>query len=119
MDVTEFNTDADYNIDSEHVHLMQSHYIFLIKTIDANSGIIDELYSREVLDHRDIDDLSAESSSTVCNEKLLSMLGRKSKEQFEHFLDSLSETGQHHVACKLRGIQSPLDNYGNDICSGN
>ena len=84
-------------------------------TIDAFNGLIGELYSREVIDRRDKDDLEAESSSTRRNEKLLSMLGRKSKEQFEQFLDALSRTDQPLVVCRLRGIESTPDKEGN-VC---
>ena len=86
-----------------------------METIDAFNGLIGELHTRGVIDRHDKDDLEAESSSTRRNEKLLSMLGRKSKEQFEQFLEALHRTGQPRVVCRLRGIESTPDKEGN-IC---
>jgi len=35
------------------------------------------------------------------NEKLLSMLSRKTKDQFDKFLDALDNTGQEHVRNRI------------------
>jgi Caspase recruitment domain len=75
-----------------------------VLTIDTqHSGLVAELYAKDVIDHQDKDYLEAEWSSIRRNEKLLSMLARKSKEQFDLFLDGLSGNGQEHVVSKIRG----------------
>jgi len=43
------------------------------------------------------DDISAERTSFRANEKLLSVLSRKSPQQFQLFLDALDICGQTHV----------------------
>jgi len=43
------------------------------------------------------DDISAEKTSFRANEKLLSVLSRKSPQQFQLFLQALDNCGQHHV----------------------
>jgi hypothetical protein len=75
-----------------------------VDTVDAvDSGLLGKLYSKEVIDQTDHQELKAESASRRRNEYLLSMLGRKSAEQFDDFLKALEETGQKHVVCKLTG----------------
>jgi len=43
------------------------------------------------------DDVTAEQTSFRANERLLSVLGRKSADQFQLFLDALDCCGQTHV----------------------
>jgi len=43
------------------------------------------------------DDIIAEMTSFRANEKLLSVLSRKSPQQFQLFLDALDNWGQQHV----------------------
>ena len=43
------------------------------------------------------DDIGAEMTSFRANEKLLSVLSRKSPQQFQLFLDALDQCGQQHV----------------------
>ena len=104
----------DYNIDSDHAQVIQRNYLLLSARMDAcNSGLLGELFARDVIDRRDKDDLAAELSSTRRNEELLSMLGRKSKQQFDHFLEALKKTGQSHVVSNLERPSS--SSQGNEI----
>ena len=85
-------------------------------TIDAqHSGLLAMLYASVVIDNLDKDYLESGSSSSLRNEMLLSMLGRKSEEQFELFLDGLSATGQEHIVYTLRGDKDSPDETGNDV----
>jgi hypothetical protein len=68
-----------------------------------HSGLVGQLYSDQVLDHSDKEDIEAKTSSTRRNERLLSVLSRKSTEQFELFLNALDSTGQQHITATLRG----------------
>jgi len=67
-----------------------------------DAGLIEELYAREVIDERDKGDIEAVTSSIPRNEKLLAILGRKSKDKFVLFLDAMSLTRQHLIVSKLR-----------------
>ena len=77
-----------------------------------HSGLIAMLFTCDVIDVQDKDCLEAELSSVKCNKKMLSMLGRKSEQQFDLFLSCLTKTGQRHVVKKLR---VSLDSPGNFI----
>jgi Caspase recruitment domain len=82
--------------------------VYLVDNIDSlHSGLLEELYAREVIDLRDMEQLKAEQTQTSCNEKLLSILGCKSAKQFEEFLSSLRASGQNFVAKEVtRSLQS-------------
>jgi len=72
--------------------------VFLLETLDVKfSGLVDQLYSKEVVSAAERDDISAEQTSFRANEKLLSELSRKSPQQFQLFLDALDNCGQPHV----------------------
>jgi len=62
----------------------------------------------EVLSVSERDDIEAELTSTQKNQKLLSVLSRKSVEQFQHFLAALDKTDQQHITDRLRlGFKLP------------
>ena len=82
-----------------------------METIE-HSGLIAQLFAEDVIDTQDKDYLEAESSSVRRNEKMLAMLGRKSKQQFDLFLKCLSETEQRHVVKELFGNSDSPDENG-------
>ena len=57
----------------------------------------------EVLSVSEREDIEAELTSTRQNQKLLSVLSRKSVEQFQQFLAALDKTDQHHITDRLSG----------------
>jgi len=84
-----------------------------VKKIDSGNSLMSALYDREVIDSRDKEDLNAEKNPSRRNEKLLSMLGRKSKEKYGQFKEALNETGQQHVVEQLqREIDETRDIHG-------
>ena len=90
--------DLDYDEQSSHTSVIRQHYVFLLEKLDVKtSGLVGELYSREVVSAVDRDDIAAELTSFRANEKLLSVLSRKSSQQFQLFLDALDKSGQRHV----------------------
>jgi len=62
-----------------------------------NSGLVHLLYSKEIVSVVEKDDIQAEPTSFLANERLLSVLSRKSLQQFQLFLDALDDSGQQHV----------------------
>ena len=54
------------------------------------------------------DDVTAEQTSFRANEKLLLVLSRKSPQQFQLFLDALSNCGQQHVRNVIAADQRGL-----------
>ena len=69
------------------------------------SGLVSELYQAYVLSPYERDIINAELISFSQNEKLLSMLSRKTTGQFDTFLDALDMTGQQHVRNHITGRQ--------------
>ena len=81
--------------------------MFLVEKLDVKfSGLVNQLYSDKVLNAVEIDDISAEVSSFRANEKLLSMLSRKTPQQFQLFLDALDIHGQQHIHDVVTGTPS-------------
>ena len=75
-------------------------------TLDAkHSGLVGELYQAKVLSKEERDAVNTELISYMQNEKLLSMLSRKTNDQFDKFLDALDNTGQQHVRNHITGRQ--------------
>jgi len=83
--------------------------VFLVDTLDAkHSGLVGELYQAEVLRKEERDTINCEVISFTQNEKLLSVLSRKTKDDFDKFLDALDTTGQQHVRNHITGRQRQL-----------
>jgi len=98
LDISCFISVADYDERSSHTSIIREHYVFLLETLDVNfSGLVDELYSKEVVHATESHDIIAEMTSFRANEKLLSVLSRKSPQQFQLFLEALDNCGQQHV----------------------
>jgi len=80
--------------------------VFLLDNVDAKySRLVDELYQAEVLRAEEKDSINSEVISTAQNQKLLDVLRRKNKDQFDKFLDALDKTGQQHVRNHITGGQ--------------
>ena len=89
---------SDYDDQLSHTSVIRKHYVFLLETLDVKfSGLVAQLYSDQVISAVDKDDISAEKTSFRANEKLLSVLSRKSRQQFQLFLHALDNCGQSHV----------------------
>ena len=101
--------DLDFNEESSHTNIIRKHYVFLLETLEvALTGLVDELYSKEVVNAMEKDDICAEKTSFRANEKLLSVLSRKSQQQFQLFLDALNNCGQEHVCNVITDRQPGL-----------
>ena len=89
---------SDYDNQSLHTSVIRANYVFLLETLDVKfSGLVSHLFSTEVVSAVEKDDIRAEQTSFRANEKLLSVLSRKSPQQFQLFLDALDNCGQQHV----------------------
>ena len=82
----------------EYTAWIRQHYVFLLDTLDSVfTGLVDYLYQYEVFDQAERDDVRTERTSAKQNERLLSILGRKSPEEISLFFNALEMTGQSHV----------------------
>ena len=94
----------DYSDRWSHTSVVREHYVFLLETLDVKfSGLVYELYSKEVVSAVERDDIIAEMTSFRANEKLLSVLSCKSPQQFQLFLNALDNCGQQHVRNVITG----------------
>ena len=101
------NVFPDYRTNVSVTEVIRDNYIFLLETLETkyNPYLVGILFSRGVLTDRDKDEITSEVGQYRQNEKLLSVLSRKSQEQFfVHFIEALDESNQRHVAEKLRGL---------------
>jgi len=96
----------DFDDRFDHTKTIRQHYVFLVDTLDVkHSGLVGELYQAEVLSREERETVNSEVMSFRQNEKLLFILSRKTKDQFDKFLDALDTTGQHHVRNHITGRQ--------------
>jgi len=96
---------SGYDDQSSHTSVIREHYVFLLETLDVKfSGLVAQLYSDHVVSAVERDDITAEKTSFRANEKLLSVLSRKSPQQFQQFLDALDNCGQRHVRNIISGL---------------
>jgi len=108
-ELNEFYYSLDFDNSFVHTQTIRQHYVFLVDSLNAkHSGLVGELYQAEVLSREERDAVSSELITFTQNEKLLSMLSRKTKDQFDKFLDALVKTGQQHVHNHIAGIQRTL-----------
>ena len=90
--------------DVGHIRIIRQHYVFLVDNLDAkHSGLVDEVYQADVISAQEKSVVDTEIISYVQNEKLLSVLSRKTKEQFDKFLNALDKTGQQHIRKHISG----------------
>ena len=96
----------DFDDRFDHTKTIRQHYVFLVDTLDAkHSGLVGELYQAKVLSREERDTVNSEVMSFRQNEKLLFILSRKTKDQFDKFLHALDKTGQQHVRNHITGRQ--------------
>ena len=86
--------------------------MFLLETLDVKlSGLVNDLYSGHVISAVEKDDICAEKTSFRANEKLMSVLSRKSPQHFQLFLEALDNTGQRHVRSVISTEQRGLSTH--------
>lgn len=69
------------------------------------SGLFDRLYADGVVDVQEMDEIKSQHTHVRQNEKLLSLLSRKSVQQFHSFLHDLDSSGQRHIRDTLDNRQ--------------
>ena len=85
-------------MDTEHTTKIRDNYLFLLDTIDTSSELLGYLFASNVIDFREKDEISYSGGTLRQNETLLSIISKKSSDDFELFLRALRNTGQEHVA---------------------
>ena len=72
------------------------------------SGLAGELYQVSSLSKEELDTIDSEVMSFRPNEELLSIFIRKTKDQFDKFMDALDMTGQQYVRNYITGRRGKL-----------
>ena len=102
---------VEFSINVEHVDVIRNNYTKLLDQIDVKfSGILQMLFCKEVLNAVEMDTIQSETTQCGQNERLLSVLSRKSYQLFLKFVETLDETGQSHVADLIRNCIGEHDN---------
>ena len=111
------NCCLDYDDQSSHTSVIRAHYVFLLETLDVKfSGLVGQLYSDNVVSAVEAQEISAEQTSFTANEKLLAVLSRKSRQQFQLFLEALDNCGQQHVRDIIDDRRGFLTHTNNMLC---
>jgi len=97
--------DVGWETTYEHARSIQKHYVYLIEKLDVKHGLLDYLRSANVLRQAECESINAEMTATTQTEKLLSVLSRRTKDQFNKFLEALDATGQQHVHSHITTCQ--------------
>jgi Caspase recruitment domain len=104
---------SDFDINSQHIGLIRQKYTFLLEQLNPqDSGLIAMLYEKKVIDQQEKGTLESGESAIRQTERLLSILSRKSMEQFGQFLVALDQTGHKHVVNELRRGQPLIETSG-------
>jgi len=83
--------------------------VFLVDNLNAKySGLVNELYQAEVLSPEEMESINSEVISFTQNEKLLSVLSRKSEDKYNKFLDALDKTQQQYIRNHITDRQRQL-----------
>ena len=78
-----------------------------MENLDAkNSALLTELIQAGVISIEDKESIDSEVTTSAQNEKLLSMLIRKTKDQFDKFLDALDTTPQRYIRAHITTSRS-------------
>ena len=96
---------------SSNIETVRRHYLYLVENLDLRFlGLLDRLYTDNVVDLQEMEDIGVQQTSVRQNEKLLCLLSRKSAEQFQTFLQDLDKSGQSHIRKRLDNKQGFLLN---------
>jgi len=103
---------ADGLGNSSNIETVRRHYLYLVENLDLRFlGLLDRLYTDNVVDLQEMEDIRVQQTSVRQNEKLLSLLSRKSAEQFQTFLQDLNKSGQSHIRNRLDNRQGLFSSW--------
>ena len=85
----------------QHIKLIRMNYKALSERMDTDSGLLAELYSKDVISHREMETIKAGTTSYDHSEELLKVLMRKDEMKFQQFVAALRTTNQNELADML------------------
>lgn len=90
-------TPHEYNM-PQHMKLIQTNYQLLSEKVDQSSGLLSELYSKDVISHREMETIKAGRTFYDCNEELLNVMMRKTDMKFREFVVALRTANMAELA---------------------
>jgi len=98
-----YRTVPAFNEKFAHKEIIRRNHIFLVENLDARStNLLDELIQTRVLTPDEKDSISSQATSNAQNQALLALLKRKTKDNFDKFLDALERAGQPFIRNELQ-----------------
>jgi len=94
---------------------IREHYTFLVDNLESVE-LINYLYQMEVINSKELDSVRAMPASAKKNERLLTILERKSHEKIQPFFTALDITGQSHIRNQILGQQAGIAQNMTLIC---
>ena len=90
----------------DHSDVIQLNYVWLVDNLDVkHSRLLHELLQSGVLNTEEVESINCQVTSLSQTTKLLAALGRKSKDQFDRFLEALDNTRQQYIRDHITGRQ--------------
>lgn len=84
--------------------IIKANYTVFVDSIETmNSVLVNLLLEQTVITHRELQEIKAEKTNHEQNEKLLSIMTKKSQKTYKVLLHCLDITGQTHIADIMRG----------------
>ena len=85
----------------EHSRLIRQNYHWLTESLDPDSGLLSLLFQKEVLNSREYEQIRLSSDRFKKNETLLSIISRKTPDDFKEFQKALIDTLQSDIVDKI------------------
>ena len=85
----------------EHSRLIRQNYHWLTESMDPETGLLSLLFQNDVLNNREYEQIRFSCDRFRKNEKLLSIISRKTPDDFKKFQNALKETLQYGIVDKL------------------
>src|SRR6218665_377289 len=92
----------DDQFDFEHTLLIRKNYLWLTESLDPDSGLLSLLFQKEIINNREWEQIRFSAERYTRNETLLSIISRKTPDDFKEFQKALIETLQSDIVDKLK-----------------
>ena len=98
-----YRTVSAFNEKFAHTEIIRRKHLFLVENLDAKyTNLLDVLYQTQVLTPAEKDSIGSQATTDAQNQALLALLKRKTKNNFDKFLDALERAGQRFIRDELQ-----------------
>ena len=96
----------EVSMSNEHYSQLQTKAAEMIKYMDTENGLLDQLFSAKVVGCSEVERIRSATGRNNMARRLIEILMKKSDNAFETLIKKLNEVGQTHVAYILTGVGS-------------